>query len=202
MKRGGPLSLAFLPSSPSPTSHLIKMSLLTALPSAQTALAVLLALFLYTWRNSLPLSWTLRIIYINLRARYLASAPSSSSSSPPSKVTLSSPHLLLSRLPPPGTDIFAETFTSTTYTATIDECDFNGHLSNSSYAKRLDFARSEFAAQRFLRGAMDGAWVALGGTSFRYHKEIPMGGEYRVRMRIVGWDEKWACEFAMDPQPP
>lgn len=160
---------------------------MTSLSSALLALGG--AAFLWTWRNSLPLSWTVRIFYTQLRLRYSASGPANSSKG---KVTSSEPHLLLSHLPEPGKDIFDEVFVSSPFTATIDECDFNFHLSNSSYPKNFDLARVEAATHFFLRGQLDGAWVALGGTSFRFLKEIPAGARYHIRTRILSWDDKWA----------
>lgn len=156
---------------------------------------VLVPALLYVWRNSLPFSWTVRIFSISLRGRYSAS-PSffALGTFKDEAVTRSEPHLLFSHLPTPGTDLFEDHFTTSEFTATIDECDFNGHLSNSSYPKNFDLARTEFATKRFLRGTLDGAWMALGGTQFRFLHEIAVGSKYRVRMRIMGWDDKWCCE--------
>ncbi|KAH9035170.1 hypothetical protein EDB83DRAFT_2525126 [Lactarius deliciosus] len=50
-----------------------------------------------------------------------------------------------------------------------DDCDYNWHLSNSSYPKFLDLAR----------------------THFQFLREIPMFARYEVRSQIVGWDHKW-----------
>lgn len=158
-------------------------------------LYILVPALLYVWRNSLPFSWTVRIFSISLRGRYSASPsffPLGTSKN--EVVTRSEPHLLLSHLPTPGTDLFDDHFTTSEFTATIDECDFNGHLSNSSYPKNFDLARTEFATSRFLRGTLDGAWMALGGTQFRFLHEIAVGSKYRVRMRLMGWDDKWCCE--------
>lgn len=150
------------------------------------------ATFLWVWRRSLPLAWTIRIFWIQYRNQRQA-LPSRGAQK--DKVTTSEPHLLLSRLPSPGKDIFDEVYESH-HVASIDECDFNGHLSNSSYPKNFDYARVDFATNRFIKGGMDGGWVALGGTSFRFLKEIPMGKKYTVRCRIHTWDNKWACKCA------
>ncbi|CAO1636017.1 unnamed protein product [Parajaminaea phylloscopi] len=170
------------------------ISILTSLIAAGTVG------FLWTWRHSLPLSWTVRLFFVQLRNRYVAGAPADGSKG---KVTRSEPHLLLSRLPEPGTDIFDDVFTSSPFTATIDECDFNFHLSNSSYPRAFDQARVECGSRQFLRGQLDGSWIALGGTSFRFLKEIPMGSTYWIRISVVTWDEKWAYikgEFVTRPR--
>ncbi|KAJ3571327.1 hypothetical protein NP233_g3829 [Leucocoprinus birnbaumii] len=75
--------------------------------------------------------------------------------------------------------------------ATIDDSDFNGHLSNSSYAKTLDSARFYMAIEMFTMFFRSGGWMALGGTHFIYLKEIPMMVEYEVRSSLVSWDQKW-----------
>lgn len=147
--------------------------------------------FLWVWRRSLPLAWTIRLFWIQYRNQSQAKA--SRAACRQNKVTASEPHLLSSRLPVAGKDIFDEVYESH-HVASIDECDFNGHLSNSSYPKNFDFARFDFATNRFIRGGMDGGWTALGGTSFRFLKEIPIGRKYMIRCRVHTWDDKWACE--------
>jgi len=44
----------------------------------------------------------------------------------------------------------------------IDDCDYNGHLSNSCYAKNLDAARMRSATDVFPAIFGDGVWMALG----------------------------------------
>ncbi|EKM76824.1 hypothetical protein AGABI1DRAFT_44318 [Agaricus bisporus var. burnettii JB137-S8] len=73
----------------------------------------------------------------------------------------------------------------------IDECDYNGHLSNSSYAKTLDNARFETALAMFPRFFGYGGRVALGGTHFTYLREIPMLAQYEVRTTVAAWNQKW-----------
>ncbi|KAI0648962.1 hypothetical protein C8Q79DRAFT_905075 [Trametes meyenii] len=72
-----------------------------------------------------------------------------------------------------------------------DDCDFNLHLSNSSYPKHLDSARFVYAlecAPTFLRV---GGWLGLGATHFSFLREIPMFSHYEMRTTILSWDHKW-----------
>ncbi|KAF8745666.1 Glycoside hydrolase, partial [Rhizoctonia solani] len=75
--------------------------------------------------------------------------------------------------------------------AALDDCDFNGHLSNSCYAKNLDPARMQAWVEWCPSLFQDGAWVALGGAHYHYIREIPMNASYEIRVSIGGWDEKW-----------
>lgn len=79
--------------------------------------------------------------------------------------------------------------------ATMDDSDFNGHLSNSSYAKTLDSARFYMAINMFTMFFRSGGWMALGGTHFIYLREIPMMTEYEVRSSVASWDQKWLFIF-------
>lgn len=166
------------------------MASLAVLPSLSLTAWLLIAAtgsFAWVWRRSLPMAWTIRIFWIQYCNQRKAKAGRRAKQE---KVTASEPHLLMSRLPVPGTDIFDEVYESH-HVASVDECDFNGHLSNSSYPKNFDYARTDFATNRFIRGGMDGGWTALGGTSFRFLKEIPINKRYSVRCRIHSWDDKW-----------
>lgn len=89
----------------------------------------------------------------------------------------------------PFSDIMLHSFT-----ATIDDCDFMGHLSNSSYPKNLDVARLHYASSRFLQFSMDGGWVALGGIYSDFRNEIKAFKRYQVRVRVLTWGEKWFCK--------
>ncbi|CEL58628.1 hypothetical protein RSOLAG1IB_08690 [Rhizoctonia solani AG-1 IB] len=75
--------------------------------------------------------------------------------------------------------------------AALDDCDFNGHLSNSCYAKNLDPARMQAWVEWCPSLFQDGAWVALGGAHYHYIREIPMNASYEIRVSIGGWDDKW-----------
>ncbi|RDX42138.1 hypothetical protein OH76DRAFT_1458914 [Lentinus brumalis] len=72
-----------------------------------------------------------------------------------------------------------------------DDCDFNMHLSNSSYPKRLDCARFMFALEFGPTFFRVGGWMGLGATHFTFLREIPMFSHYEMRTSIMSWDNKW-----------
>ncbi|KIJ93146.1 hypothetical protein K443DRAFT_684765 [Laccaria amethystina LaAM-08-1] len=73
----------------------------------------------------------------------------------------------------------------------IDDSDFNGHLSNSSYAKTLDAARFKTALEMFTTFFRAGGWMPLAATHYHFIQEIPMLSSYEVRTSIGAWDQKW-----------
>ncbi|KAG5729440.1 hypothetical protein E4T56_gene6141 [Termitomyces sp. T112] len=75
--------------------------------------------------------------------------------------------------------------------ASIDDSDFNGHLSNSSYAKTMDSARFKAALAMFPRFFVAGGWMALAATHYNFIREIPMLAPYEVRLSVGSWDQKW-----------
>jgi len=75
--------------------------------------------------------------------------------------------------------------------ASIDDSDFNGHLSNSSYAKTLDPARFKAAVEMFPMFFPTGGWMALAATHYHFIREIPMLSSYEVRTSLAAWDQKW-----------
>ncbi|KAG8721737.1 hypothetical protein FRC09_007454, partial [Ceratobasidium sp. 395] len=50
-----------------------------------------------------------------------------------------------------------------TFWAAPDDCDWNGHMSNSSYAKNLDPVRMRVCAEWFPALFADGGWIGLAG---------------------------------------
>ncbi|CAE6441347.1 unnamed protein product [Rhizoctonia solani] len=87
--------------------------------------------------------------------------------------------------------------------ASPDDCDWNGHLSNSCYAKNLDPARMQACIDWFPAFFGDNGWVALGGAHYHYIREIPINTHYEVRMSIGGWEDKWiylVTKFVSYPQ--
>ncbi|RPD61061.1 hypothetical protein L226DRAFT_486149 [Lentinus tigrinus ALCF2SS1-7] len=72
-----------------------------------------------------------------------------------------------------------------------DDCDFNMHLSNSSYPKRLDAARFTFALEFCPTFFRVGGWMGLGATHFTFLREIPMFSHYEMRTSVMSWDNKW-----------
>ncbi|PFH48797.1 hypothetical protein AMATHDRAFT_5480 [Amanita thiersii Skay4041] len=87
--------------------------------------------------------------------------------------------------------------------ASIDDSDFNGHLSNSSYAKTYDAARFKAALQMFPMFFRAGGWMALAATHYNFIREIPMFSSYEVRLTLHGWDQKWlyvVAKFVSKPK--
>ncbi|KAI0636075.1 hypothetical protein C8Q77DRAFT_613559 [Trametes polyzona] len=72
-----------------------------------------------------------------------------------------------------------------------DDCDFNLHLSNSSYPKHLDAARFKYALKCGPTFFRVGGWMGLGATHFTFLREIPMFSTYEMRVGIMSWDNKW-----------
>ncbi|KAJ4479345.1 hypothetical protein J3R30DRAFT_3702596 [Lentinula aciculospora] len=73
----------------------------------------------------------------------------------------------------------------------VDESDFNMHMSNSSYPKVLDFTRTKMATHLFPHFLRAGGVVPIASTHFHFVREIPMLAKYEVRAGIGAWDEKW-----------
>ncbi|KAJ4494547.1 hypothetical protein C8J55DRAFT_98666 [Lentinula edodes] len=82
-----------------------------------------------------------------------------------------------------------------------DDSDFNMHMSNSSYPKILDFARTKASLELFPQFLRVGGHVALSCTSsthFHFINELPLFSKYQIRLSIGAWDEKWCyivCRF-------
>ncbi|WWC73122.1 uncharacterized protein I206_107088 [Kwoniella pini CBS 10737] len=87
--------------------------------------------------------------------------------------------------------------------AWIDDCDYNLHLSNSSYAKNSDALKMKWCIEALSPLFTSGSHMALGATHYNFFKEIPLGAEYVMEARCGGWDEKWfyvVIEFILYPQ--
>ncbi|KAG9086366.1 hypothetical protein FS749_003684 [Ceratobasidium sp. UAMH 11750] len=76
--------------------------------------------------------------------------------------------------------------------AAPDDCDWNGHMSNSSYAKNLDPVRMRVCAEWFPALFADGGWIGLAGAHYHFIREIPVGASYEIRLTVGGWEKKWA----------
>ncbi|KAK0533668.1 hypothetical protein OC834_002145 [Tilletia horrida] len=109
------------------------------------------------------------------------------------------PPLKLDALPL-GEDIF-ERKTTWHFWADLSEIDWNMHVSNSSYASRLDFVRAEHVHNAFVLSHFDGCGVALGGSIFNYHKEIPAFAKYALTVQVATWDQKWVYFVARYTSP-
>lgn len=75
--------------------------------------------------------------------------------------------------------------------AGIDDCDYNMHLSNSAYAKNLDYARMTSLIDLMSPHFYPGGWMALGAAHYHFIREIPIFSEYEVQMSIGGFEDKW-----------
>ncbi|SPO30206.1 uncharacterized protein UTRI_05670 [Ustilago trichophora] len=151
-------------------------------------LRVLVAAVVVTNIRSTPFAWHIRVLAPAFKA-VLVARKWRSSSKTELTYTPSEPQLNPQRLPF-GLDIFTDV-SSHNFIATLDECDWNGHLSNSSYSKSLDYTRMAHNSPRFLKMYYDGGWVALGGSGFNFHREIPLLARYTIKMSVEAWDDKW-----------
>jgi hypothetical protein len=135
-------------------------SLLHFLPSATKYLLFLLLLIN---ARSFPLVWHFRIfrpvIWIRLQYRLLRMRLMFK----PLLVQDEAEAKWFDSLTPIGTNPFDQVVTYNSW-ASPDESDFNGHLSNSSYAKTLDAARFKAALSMFPQFFRAGGWMPLAGT--------------------------------------
>ncbi len=122
-------------------------------------LRLLFSLLVITNIRSTPFAWHIRVLYPAFKAVYLArislfrkTAIASSALTHPAI----HPQLKLSHIPL-GRDIFTD-FSDHHFRATLDECDWNGHLSNSSYSRSLDYSRMAHNSPRVLKVYYDGGW--------------------------------------------
>jgi hypothetical protein len=161
------------------------------LPLLRAAFLLILPLS-YLVRHSLPFSWHIRLFLPYLARRWKSRLAHLISSKRSSKLSQGSPQLRIKDLPI-GKDPFEDKFTRS-FVATLDDCDILGHLSNSSYPKNLDVARSNYAASSLFQFQADGGWVALGSISFKFHREIAAFARYTIRARFYLLTDKWFCK--------
>ncbi|KAJ7453612.1 hypothetical protein B0H11DRAFT_2070495 [Mycena galericulata] len=98
--------------------------------------------------------------------------------------------LWLESLYPLGVEPFDRQVVYKTW-ATLDDCDFRLHVSNSSYAKNLDACRLKSAVASLPGFVRAGGWIGLGGLHFLFLSEIPLFARIEQRVRFAGWDNKW-----------
>ncbi|KAJ7118157.1 hypothetical protein C8R44DRAFT_625852 [Mycena epipterygia] len=84
----------------------------------------------------------------------------------------------------------------------LDDSDFNLHMSNSSYGKALDAARFRVALMTFPNIFRCGGWVPLAAIHYHFIREIPMLSRYEVRTTIGAWDDKWLWVISRIVKPP
>ncbi|TFK37231.1 hypothetical protein BDQ12DRAFT_667169 [Crucibulum laeve] len=160
---------------------------LRSIPVLAKYLAVLLVLANV---RSIPLAWHFRVFRpvfaIRIRYRLLRW----SIMFKPKKVQDVAEDRWLDSITPIGANPFTMVVPYRSW-ASIDDSDFNGHLSNSSYAKTLDAARFKCALEMFPLTFRAGSWMPLAETHYHFIREIPMLSKYEVRVSIGGWDQKW-----------
>lgn len=75
--------------------------------------------------------------------------------------------------------------------ALFDDCDYNMHLSNSSYPKASDAGKMKWAIDNMAPCFATGLFMALGASHWQYFKEIPIGSTYTIETRLGGYGDKW-----------
>ncbi|KAH8829514.1 hypothetical protein DL96DRAFT_1598416 [Flagelloscypha sp. PMI_526] len=91
---------------------------------------------------------------------------------------------------PVGKDIWSYRYKFNAYSS-LDECDYNMHLSNSSYAKNFDYARMYAALDGFPQYLRAGGFMALAATHYHFIREIPVLVPYEIHVSVLAWDQKW-----------
>ncbi|ODQ63413.1 hypothetical protein NADFUDRAFT_72162 [Nadsonia fulvescens var. elongata DSM 6958] len=145
---------------------------------SKSAIALILA-FAVANPKSLPFSWTVRFYYHLIRHTM--------------------PFVPAFLRPAPAPTPFT-TRTMATFCEPL-ECDFNGHKSNSTYFTDLDIARSDlmiWVFQKFLikslktKGWSRGMpYIPVASVQTAFKRQIDPLQSYRVKSRIIGWDDKW-----------
>ncbi|KAH7920206.1 hypothetical protein BV22DRAFT_1122897 [Leucogyrophana mollusca] len=156
----------------------------------QTAGKYLLYLLVLVNVRSFPFAWHIRVFLpvITLRIKYYLFRLSLLFT--PKAVRTKLITEWAEALCPVGTNPFEMTIVHKSW-AGIDDSDYNGHLSNSSYAKTLDAARCKIVLKSFPAFTRSKGWLALGSTHYHFIREIPMFANYEVRLTIGAWDHKW-----------
>ncbi|KAJ3780577.1 hypothetical protein GGU10DRAFT_321545 [Lentinula aff. detonsa] len=166
-------------------------SLSSLIPSFISFLPHLFVSLLILNSRSLPFTWTFRVLWcvIKVRTRYSVAW---------ARVQLDSIHRLriremefwLESVTPVGAHPFEWEGSYATWVG-FDDSDFNMHMSNSSYPKVLDFARTKASLELFPQFLRVGGHVALSSTHFQFIQEIPLFAKYQILTSIGAWDEKW-----------
>ncbi|GAA98480.1 hypothetical protein E5Q_05166 [Mixia osmundae IAM 14324] len=87
---------------------------------------------------------------------------------------------------------------STVFGSTYEDCDYHLHLSNSAFSYRLDEARMAWYLHSvfFATDQLKNLYMALGGVSYTFKREVPMLTEYTIDVGIETWDQKWIYLWA------
>lgn len=73
------------------------------------------------------------------------------------------------------------------------DLDVFGHMNNGRYLQIMDVARADWMARA---GVLSSMWrhrwsAVLGGGVIRFRRPLGPFQQYRVRTRLLGWDERW-----------
>lgn len=77
--------------------------------------------------------------------------------------------------------------------AGFSDCDVNFHVTNARYLSLADLARFDLLARLGFVPllARRGHRVLLGTICMRFRRDVPLFARYKVRSRLLAWDEKW-----------
>jgi len=91
-----------------------------------------------------------------------------------------------SRLAPLGESVVA-------FRVLPHDCDLNIHLNAGRFMSFMDVARMDLIGRTgLLRRMLRRGWrPIMGGCAVTYRREIRPFERFRIRSRVVGWDEKW-----------
>ncbi|KAK0495703.1 hypothetical protein EDD18DRAFT_1170424, partial [Armillaria luteobubalina] len=174
-------------SSPTMVSPLVDRLL-----TLSTPLKYFLAILLLLNIRSFPLAWHFRVLapYYNLRMWHRLHRLSIIHKNKAGKKIAS--QAWWDSISPIGQNPFVMTMNYYNW-ASLDDSDFNLHLSNSCYAKTLDSVRFRWAckyAPQLFREGVDG-YIPLAATHFLFLREIPILASYEVRLTVGSWGDKW-----------
>jgi acyl-CoA thioesterase FadM len=79
------------------------------------------------------------------------------------------------------------------FTVLPQDCDLNFHLNAGRFVSFMDISRVELIGRMRLLGRMirRGWRPVIGGAVVRYRRSVLPFERFRIRSRVVGWDEKW-----------
>jgi acyl-CoA thioesterase FadM len=74
-----------------------------------------------------------------------------------------------------------------------NDLDFNLHMNNGRYLTVMDLGRADLMLRAGLVGLLwRRRWApVLGGATIRYRRSLAAFAGYRLRTRLLGWDDKW-----------
>ncbi|KAJ1570046.1 hypothetical protein HK096_004459, partial [Nowakowskiella sp. JEL0078] len=175
----------------SPEKHFeiqMLLSLLKHVSKTSKKFHALLFLTVVLHISSMPLVHNAKFLWYIFYAKYFLERPKSAKTiTLPQSVSSSKTTTLQLR------DPFFTDFTS--FRVWFDDLDYNLHMNNSRYPYRLDLVRSQYGVQFFHSSARDVKleefYIANGGTTFFFRREIRPLQYFRVQTRLLSWNTKW-----------